>query len=173
MCSLLACAPIHKTGASFHILLVCFQVFIYLFALLFYSFVLLLLFLCLLCSFTCFSFYFFSILFLIKLKEYCAGGNLRELLDKPYMLTPALRRSIACDIAAGLRYLHSWNPPIIHRDLTRFLSSPSYASLVLLTCYFKLIPCSSNSNNILVSLSFIPLRLSLLIFLIFNLFFGS
>ena len=94
-----------------------------------YSFVLLLLFLCLLCSFTCFSFYFFSILFLIKLKEYCAGGNLRELLDKPYMLTPALRRSIACDIASGLRYLHSWNPPIIHRDLTRFLSSPSYASL--------------------------------------------
>lgn len=48
--------------------------------------------------------------------EYCAGGNLRD-----YLVTTRrswkLKLRFAREIAAGMQYLHSRRPPIVHRDL--------------------------------------------------------
>lgn len=50
--------------------------------------------------------------------EFIAHGDLFKLLhNKERNLDWALRVKIAVDIASGMLYLHSANPPIIHRDL--------------------------------------------------------
>ena len=51
--------------------------------------------------------------------EYCKGGNLFELLyKKPNIyLSWELKRKILLEIAIGMNYLHTNNPPILHRDL--------------------------------------------------------
>ena len=55
--------------------------------------------------------------------------SLHELLEKEKHIPVDMKRSILLDTAKGLLYLHSHNPPIVHRDLT--------ASNVLLTTSFK------------------------------------
>ena len=51
--------------------------------------------------------------------EYCKGGNLFELLIKrPNIdLSWELRIKILLEIAIGMNFLHTNNPPILHRDL--------------------------------------------------------
>lgn len=49
--------------------------------------------------------------------EYCARGNLYDILRSPAPLGLSRRLSIAADAARGMAYLHSARPPIIHRDL--------------------------------------------------------
>ena len=51
--------------------------------------------------------------------EYCPGGNLHELLlkKKNIFLSWNLRKKILLQIAIGMNFLHSNNPPILHRDL--------------------------------------------------------
>lgn len=49
--------------------------------------------------------------------EYCARGNLYDILRSPVPLDVARRLAIAADAARGMAYLHSARPPIIHRDL--------------------------------------------------------
>lgn len=59
--------------------------------------------------------------------EFCGGGTLFSLLHNPIKSPPGVlqpnqitwrqRLKIALDIAKGSAYLHSWNPPILHRDL--------------------------------------------------------
>ncbi|EGR32511.1 protein kinase domain protein, partial [Ichthyophthirius multifiliis] len=51
--------------------------------------------------------------------ELCNGGSLFDLLhSKQNIFLPWLQRIKICkDIANGMQYLHSFNPPIIHRDL--------------------------------------------------------
>ena len=52
------------------------------------------------------------------LTEYMAEGSLFDLLkDKSKYLSDAQKIQLAKDIANGMLYLHSFNPPIIHRDL--------------------------------------------------------
>ena len=51
--------------------------------------------------------------------EYCENGNLFEFLhgkDSPE-LEDIERLNLALEIAQGINYLHSFNPPILHRDL--------------------------------------------------------
>ena len=51
--------------------------------------------------------------------EYCENGNLFEFLhgkDSPD-LEDIERLNLALEIAQGINYLHSFNPPILHRDL--------------------------------------------------------
>lgn len=51
--------------------------------------------------------------------EFCAGGNLHELLHESGVeLAWRQRHEIARDIAQAMTYLHSHDPQIIHRDLT-------------------------------------------------------
>ena len=52
--------------------------------------------------------------------------NLRGLVEKHSNIPMNVKTSILNDVCLGLRYLHSHNPPIIHRDLT--------PNNVLLTC---------------------------------------
>ena len=51
--------------------------------------------------------------------EYCDNGNLFELLhsNKQILLNWEDKRRIAIEIAQGMTYLHSFDPPILHRDL--------------------------------------------------------
>jgi len=51
--------------------------------------------------------------------EFCDSGNLFELLHhySNYDLTWDERKRIALEIARGMNYLHSFQPPIVHRDL--------------------------------------------------------
>ena len=51
--------------------------------------------------------------------EFCDSGNLFELLHhySNYELTWDERKRIALEIARGMNYLHSFQPPIVHRDL--------------------------------------------------------
>ena len=51
--------------------------------------------------------------------EYCPGGNLHELLyNKKYIdLSWKLRKQFLLQIAIGMNFLHTNNPPILHRDL--------------------------------------------------------
>ena len=51
--------------------------------------------------------------------EFCAGGNLFELLHRNINLKINLKQKIKFikDIAIGINFLHSSNPPLIHRDL--------------------------------------------------------
>lgn len=50
--------------------------------------------------------------------EYVKRGNLRALLaDSSVALPHSLRLNMAIDAARGMTYLHSQNPPVIHRDL--------------------------------------------------------
>jgi mitogen-activated protein kinase kinase kinase 9 len=51
--------------------------------------------------------------------EFCENGNLFELLHqhKNISLNWEDKRRIALEIALGMNYLHSFNPPILHRDL--------------------------------------------------------
>lgn len=50
--------------------------------------------------------------------EYCARGNLFDLLHNPKVPLPwGLRKQMALDAARGMNYLHTSTPVIIHRDL--------------------------------------------------------
>src|SRR5689334_7419282 len=50
--------------------------------------------------------------------EYCERGSLFDVYSKtPKRLTWSKRVKIARDAAEGLFYLHSLNPPCIHRDI--------------------------------------------------------
>ena len=51
--------------------------------------------------------------------EYCKGGNLFELLYKKthIYLSWEFKKKILLEIAIGMNYLHTNNPPILHRDL--------------------------------------------------------
>ena len=51
--------------------------------------------------------------------EFCENGNLFELLHqhKNISLNWDERRRIALEVALGMNYLHSFEPPILHRDL--------------------------------------------------------
>jgi serine/threonine protein kinase len=49
--------------------------------------------------------------------NHCSGGTIQDLIQKgqPMSLTEVSRILYEC--AAGLRLLHEWSPPIIHRDI--------------------------------------------------------
>jgi alpha-tubulin suppressor-like RCC1 family protein len=51
--------------------------------------------------------------------EFCENGNLFELLHqhKEITLNWEEKRRIALEVALGMNYLHSFEPPILHRDL--------------------------------------------------------
>jgi alpha-tubulin suppressor-like RCC1 family protein/predicted Ser/Thr protein kinase len=51
--------------------------------------------------------------------EYCDNGNLFELLHqkKNYSISVEERKRISLEIAIGMNFLHSFKPPILHRDL--------------------------------------------------------
>ena len=50
--------------------------------------------------------------------ELCSLGSLRQLLDdRGRTLLPEERLNLALQVAEGMTYLHSQDPPIIHRDL--------------------------------------------------------
>lgn len=50
--------------------------------------------------------------------EYCANKSLWSLLqNKKIPLSWEIRKRLALDIAKGMNYLHSFEIPIIHRDL--------------------------------------------------------
>jgi mitogen-activated protein kinase kinase kinase 9 len=51
--------------------------------------------------------------------EYCPNGNLFELLHqrKNVQISWEERRRFTIEIATGMNYLHSFHPPIMHRDL--------------------------------------------------------
>lgn len=51
--------------------------------------------------------------------EYCSGGSLFELLHNHWdvPITWAQRVNMLCDTASASAYLHSFSPPVLHRDL--------------------------------------------------------
>ena len=49
--------------------------------------------------------------------EYCARGNLYDLLHSSTPLPWALRQAMALDVARGMNFLHTSTPIIMHRDL--------------------------------------------------------
>ena len=60
------------------------------------------------------------------LTEYMEKGSLFHVLQKEPNLPISLRIQIATDIAKGMVYLHTRNPPIVHRDIK---------SLNILVCF--------------------------------------
>jgi len=48
----------------------------------------------------------------------CLVTSLDELLEHNPDIPLSLKRSILADVSRGLVYLHSRNPPVIHRDLS-------------------------------------------------------
>jgi len=85
--------------------------------------------------------------------ELMTEGTLYEMLHKPPATPIAWERKfdIAIDIAKGMNYLHSFNPPVIHRDLK------SSNVLVHILFSLSLFPLSSLSP----SLPSLPLSLPL------------
>lgn len=60
---------------------------------------------------------FFTVVILI-FQEYMPGGSLTDvLLNKPLFISMEMMVTLAHDIALGLNFLHTNNPPILHRDL--------------------------------------------------------
>jgi hypothetical protein len=61
--------------------------------------------------------------------EFCSRGSLRMLLNDKSVDLPFLKKiSICLDVADGMLYLHTRNPPIIHRDIKShnlFITEPS------------------------------------------------
>lgn len=56
---------------------------------------------------------------MILVTEYCVNGSLFNLLVNPNhknALSPSRKVYFAAGCAHGLQYLHSQNPPILHRD---------------------------------------------------------
>lgn len=54
----------------------------------------------------------------LVITEFCAGGSLFDLLyNSRQELSPRQRIKILADVAAGMKYLHSQKPCIVHRDL--------------------------------------------------------
>lgn len=51
--------------------------------------------------------------------EYCSGGTLFEWLHmkREFPITWRQKIKMAYDVACGMNYLHTCEPPIIHRDL--------------------------------------------------------
>eukprot|EP01113_Clastostelium_recurvatum_P037621 TRINITY_DN5522_c0_g1_i1.p1 TRINITY_DN5522_c0_g1~~TRINITY_DN5522_c0_g1_i1.p1 ORF type:complete len:888 (-),score=262.81 TRINITY_DN5522_c0_g1_i1:24-2687(-) len=49
--------------------------------------------------------------------EYMSKGSLRDVLNSAAVLDPPLLLKMALDAATGLHYLHTYSPPIIHRDI--------------------------------------------------------
>lgn len=49
--------------------------------------------------------------------EYCSGGTLFNLLHSNIIFPWALRIKMLYDISIGMNFLHTNNPPVIHRDL--------------------------------------------------------
>ena len=51
--------------------------------------------------------------------DFCNGGNLFNLLHTQLNVPISWKQRVkfAKDIASGMNYLHTCNPPIIHRDL--------------------------------------------------------
>jgi serine/threonine protein kinase len=66
--------------------------------------------------------------------ELCVRGSLRMLLTDSRIDLPLIKQvSICLDIADGMLYLHSRNPPLIHRDLKShniFIAEPSPGQFV-------------------------------------------
>jgi mitogen-activated protein kinase kinase kinase 9 len=56
---------------------------------------------------------------LFMVTEYCDNGNLFELLHqkKNIQISWEERKRLTIEIATGMNYLHSFHPPIMHRDL--------------------------------------------------------
>lgn len=56
---------------------------------------------------------------LCVIMEFCYGGTLFEWLHvkKNVQITMRQKLKMAIDVACGLNYLHTSNPPIIHRDM--------------------------------------------------------
>jgi serine/threonine protein kinase len=55
------------------------------------------------------------------IQEIAKGGVLGDILHKSNVdFSRLLKRKMCIDIARGLDYLHSREPPIIHRDLRSF-----------------------------------------------------
>ena len=61
--------------------------------------------------------------------EFCSRGSLRMLLNDRALDLPFLKKvSICLDVADGMLYLHTRQPPIIHRDIKShniFITEPS------------------------------------------------
>jgi serine/threonine protein kinase len=57
----------------------------------------------------------------IIVTEFCHGGTLFEVLHEKKKTIPNLtykqRHKMALDIAKGMHFMHSLNPPLMHRDL--------------------------------------------------------
>ncbi len=64
--------------------------------------------------------------------EYCTGGTLFEWLHikKNFGMTLKQKVKMAIDVACGMNYLHTGNPPIMHRDL-KSLKFPLWIYLLL------------------------------------------
>ena len=53
--------------------------------------------------------------------EFCTRGSLWSVLQNPEIpLSWDDRKRIALDAARGVNYLHSFQPPVLHRDLKRY-----------------------------------------------------
>jgi len=51
------------------------------------------------------------------INEFMPGGSLEKLQENKVMLSQKKTLKYARDVAAGMTYLHSYDPPVIHRDL--------------------------------------------------------
>jgi len=51
--------------------------------------------------------------------ELMNGGTLFALIKHNFSMVDRLRNRIITDIVRGMTYLHSRNPPVLHRDLNR------------------------------------------------------